>query len=209
MLESIAGVHREAELPEFHRKTFAMRAKARAPEVNREAPAFGRKAVLYATCFVDYNRPAIGEAAQAVLARNGVETKVVFPACCGMPQLEYGAVEEVAARARKVAAELGAWIDKGHDVIALVPSCALMLKFEWPLVAPDDDAVARLSKATHDISEYVVGIARKEGRWYGARAITAAYAGTEGTVPRTPPTLSRHYPGAIGIARKVLCRRFI
>ena len=80
-----------------------------------------------------------------------------------MPQLEYGAVEEVAARARKVATELGAWIDKSYDVIALVPSCALMLKFEWPLMAPDAAAVARLSKATHDISEYVVGIARKEG----------------------------------------------
>ena len=63
----------------------------------------------------------------------------------------------------KVAASLGPWIDKGYDIIALVPSCALMLKFEWPLIVPDDAAVEKLAKATFDISEYIVDIARKEG----------------------------------------------
>jgi glycerol-3-phosphate dehydrogenase subunit C len=48
-------------------------------------------------------------------------------------------------------------------VIALVPSCALMLKFEWPLIVPHDAAVAKLAKATFDVSQYVVDIARKEG----------------------------------------------
>ncbi|MBV9016972.1 MAG: glycerol-3-phosphate dehydrogenase, partial [Alphaproteobacteria bacterium] len=46
---------------------------------------------------------------------------------------------------------------------ALVPSCALMLKFEWPLIVPDDEAVRKLSRATFDIAEYVVDLARKEG----------------------------------------------
>ncbi|MEE8245769.1 MAG: heterodisulfide reductase-related iron-sulfur binding cluster, partial [Alphaproteobacteria bacterium] len=107
--------------------------------------------------------PGIGEAAQAVLAHNGVECEVVYPSCCGMPQLEHGDIEAVAARARTISATLGAWIDKGYDVIALVPSCALMLKSEWPLIAPDDAGVRRLAGATRDISEYVVDIARNEG----------------------------------------------
>jgi glycerol-3-phosphate dehydrogenase subunit C len=38
-----------------------------------------------------------------------------------------------------------------------------MLKFEWPLILPDDEDVKRLSQATFDISEYVVAIAKKEG----------------------------------------------
>ncbi|MCH7888411.1 MAG: glycerol-3-phosphate dehydrogenase [Proteobacteria bacterium] len=163
LLEKIAGVHRAAALPRFHRKTFSARARRHAPAVNRAAPAFGRKAVLYATCFVEYNDPGIGEAAQAVLAHNGVECEVVYPSCCGMPQLEHGDIEAVAARARTISATLGAWIDKGYDVIALVPSCALMLKSEWPLIAPDDAGVRRLAGATRDISEYVVDIARNEG----------------------------------------------
>jgi glycerol-3-phosphate dehydrogenase subunit C len=127
------------------------------------APASGRKAVLYATCFVNYNNPGIGEAAQAVLARNGVATEVVYPQCCGMPQFEAGDLAKVAGAARHVAATLGPYIDEGHAIIALVPSCALMLKFEWPLLVPDDPAVKKLSRATFDIAEYIVDIAKKEG----------------------------------------------
>jgi len=37
-----------------------------------------------------------------------------------------------------------------------------MMKFEWPLIVPDDKDVAALSQAVFDLSEYVVGIARKE-----------------------------------------------
>ena len=163
VLESVAGVHRDAHLPEYHGKTFAMRARKETPEVNRSAPAFGRKAVLYATCFINYNNPDIGAAARSVLARNGVETEVVYPSCCGMPQLEHGDLARVAANARKIAAELKPWIDKGYDVVSLVPSCSLMLKFEWPLIEPEDDNVKALSQATFDVAEYVVDMARKEG----------------------------------------------
>ena len=163
LMEKALGVDRRAALPTYHGRTFAMRAKRSAPPVNRAAPAAGRKAVLYATCFVNYNNPAIGEAARAVLARNGVETEVAYPRCCGMPQFEQGDLAAVAAAAARVAAELEPWIDQGRDVIALVPSCALMLKFEWPLIAPDNPAVAKLSRASFDVAEYIVGIARNEG----------------------------------------------
>jgi glycerol-3-phosphate dehydrogenase subunit C len=162
-LEAAAGVDRRAALPKFHGKTFAIRARQAPPKIDAAAPAHGRKAVLYATCFVNYNNPDIGIAAQAVLARNGVETEVVYPQCCGMPQLENGNIAKVAEAARKVAATLKPYIDRGYDVIALVPSCALMLKFEWPLIVPDDPDVKILSQATFDVSEYIVSIARKEG----------------------------------------------
>jgi glycerol-3-phosphate dehydrogenase subunit C len=170
-MEKIVGINRNAALPKFHGKTFAMRAKRETPEVNAKAPAFGRKAVLYATCFANYNNPGIGMAARAVLARNGVETEVVYPACCGMPQLERGDIAAVAAAARKVAGELKSWIARGYDVIALVPSCALMLKFEWPLILPDDADVKLLSRATYDCSEYIVDIAKKEGLADGLTAL--------------------------------------
>ena len=163
LLETAAGIDRNAALPKYYGPTFVMRSKRAAPPLDCTAPAYGRKAVLYATCFVNYNNPSIGEATRAVLARNGVETAVLYPRCCGMPQLEQGDLAAVAASAKKVAASLGSWIDKGYDIIALVPSCALMLKFEWPLIVSDDAAVEKLAKATFDISEYIVDIARKEG----------------------------------------------
>jgi glycerol-3-phosphate dehydrogenase subunit C len=176
LMEKALHVHREATLPKFHGKTFTLRAKQEVPTVNESAPAFGRKAVLYATCFVNYNNPGIGDAARRVLAKNGVETSVLYPRCCGMPQMEQGDIEKVVESARSVAAEMGQWIEDGHDIIALTPSCALMLKFEWPLLLPEDPAVKRLAEATFDITEYVVDIARTEGLAEGLRPLEGGVA---------------------------------
>ena len=171
VMQSVAGIDKRADLPKFHAKTFTRAAKSDVPEVNKAAPAYGRKAALYATCFVNYNNPDTGMAARRVLAKNGVETEVVYPSCCGMPQLEQGDIEAVAKKARSVAQEMKPWIDKGYDIVALTPSCALMLKFEWPLILPDDEDVKRLSAATKDISEYVVDISKKEGLAEGIQAL--------------------------------------
>ena len=171
IMEKVTGIDRNAALPKFHGRTFAMRAKRNAPPIDRNAPGFGRKAVLYATCFVNYNNPSIGEAAQAVLAKNGVETEIVYPQCCGMPQLEGGNLAAVAAAAKSVSTALGLWIDKGYDVIALVPSCALMLKFEWPLIVPNDAAVEKLATATFDISEYIIALSKETGLAPGLGAL--------------------------------------
>ncbi len=170
IMQSVLGIHKDASLPKFTSKPFTSRAGT-APEVNPQGPAFGRKAVLYATCFSNYNNPDIAVSARAVLAKNGVETEVVYPSCCGMPQLEQGDIAGVAANASVVAGALKPWIEKGYDVIAVVPSCALMLKFEWPLIVPENADVITLSKATYDITEYIVDMGKKEGMAEGLKPL--------------------------------------
>jgi glycerol-3-phosphate dehydrogenase subunit C len=163
-LQKVAGIHHGARLPKQAGETFEALAHREPAPLNTAAPAYGkRKAVLYATCFVNFHNTEIGKATLSVLAKNGVETEVVHPACCGMPKLELGDLETVARAARTVSEALLPWVDKGYDVVALTPSCALMLKFEWPLILPKDPAIERLSRATFDLSEYVVDIAKKEG----------------------------------------------
>ncbi len=171
MLEKTAGLHHEAHLPKYQSKSFEKLTREKPPVVDRNAPSFGRKAVFYATCFTNYNDPQVGLAARAVLAKNGVETEVVYPHCCGMPMLEQGNIAAVADAARIVSTALKPFIEKGYDIIASVPSCALMLKFEWPLILPKDESVKLLSKATFDLSEYIVDIARKEGLAPGLQPI--------------------------------------
>src|SRR5581483_4152912 len=99
------------------------------------------------TCFVNYNKPSTGMAARDVLAHLGVETRVSYPGCCGMPFLEQGNLERVHTQAEKVAKELVKLIDEGYDIVALTASCGLMLKFEWPLIVPSNEDVKRLSEA--------------------------------------------------------------
>ena len=132
--------------------------------------------MIFATCFANYNNPDIGESALKVLAKNGVDAEVVYPGCCGMPQLEGGDLARVAEKARSTAAALRPHIDAGKDVIALVPSCALMMKFEWPLIVPDDENVKALAQAAYDITEYVVDIADKEGIAPGLSAVEGGVA---------------------------------
>ena len=77
----------------------------------------------------------------------------------------------VAAHARTVAAAMKPWLDQGYEVIALVPSCALMLKYEWPLIEPEEAAVRQLAQKTYDITEYIADIAKQDGLADGMSAI--------------------------------------
>jgi glycerol-3-phosphate dehydrogenase subunit C len=163
VLEKLADIDRNAELPKYHGRTFVGQAKRAPPAVDRNAPAAGRKAVLYATCFVNYNKPATGMAARAVLNHIGVETRAAYPGCCGMPFLEQAELDRVAAQAVKVSRDLCALIDQGYDIVTLTASCGLMLKFEWPLILPDNENVKKLAKATFDIDEYVIDISKRHG----------------------------------------------
>jgi len=164
LLEKTLGIDRDAELPRFAAKTLMKRARKAKREPNNAAPAFGkRKAALFATCFVNFNKPETGEAAVAVLNKLGVETTVDYPGCCGMPFLEQADLGRVAKQARTVAAALRPLIDGGYDIVTPTASCGLMFKFEWPLIVPNDENVKALSKATFDIDEYVVDIAKKHG----------------------------------------------
>lgn len=163
LLDAVAGIDAEAELPKYHSKTATDRLKAPVP-ADPAGPAFGqRKAVLYATCFVDYNQPDTAVAAARVLARQGVDARLVYPECCGMPQLESGDLADVAGRAQRVADAFAPWIADGYEVVALTASCGLMMKFEWPLLLPENHAVQRLAAATRDISEYVVDLSKAFG----------------------------------------------
>ena len=170
LMDAVAGIDKGAELPKFHSRTASDRLKSPLA-ADPAGPAFGqRKAAIYTTCFVDYNEPDTAVAARGVLAKLGVETRLAYPECCGMPQLEAGDIAEVARRAEKVSAELLPLIDAGYDIVALTASCSLMMKFEWPLILPEHDGVKRLAEATRDISEYVVEINKAHGMAPGLTA---------------------------------------
>jgi glycerol-3-phosphate dehydrogenase subunit C len=163
VIGALTGIDPEPELPRYHART-ATRRLPHPLAPSADGPAFGRRKVaIYATCFVEYNQPDVAVAAARVLALQGVDARLVYPECCGMPQLEAGNLVDVAARAQRVAAAFAPHIEDGCEVVALTASCGLMAKFEWPLMHPGDAQVAQLSAATRDICEYVVGLSREFG----------------------------------------------
>jgi len=164
VMEKTIGVDRDAVLPKFHTRTFMAQDRSDPVSPNPHAPAFGkRKAAIFATCSVNYNKPATGMSARAVLNHIGVETRSAYPGCCGMPYLEQAQLDKVAEQAAKVSKDLCKLIDEGFDIVTPTASCGLMLKFEWALIVPENEDVQRLSKHVFDIDEYVVTVAKTEG----------------------------------------------
>jgi glycerol-3-phosphate dehydrogenase subunit C len=88
-------------------------------------------------------QPDIGMAARAVLAKNGVETEVVYPSLLRHAAAGTGR-HRPRRRNRPKSRRTPARMDRqGLRRGPLVPSCALMLKFEWPLIVPDNDDIKR------------------------------------------------------------------
>ncbi|MGL5720085.1 MAG: heterodisulfide reductase-related iron-sulfur binding cluster [Alphaproteobacteria bacterium] len=163
LLEKTLGVDRRAHLPAFASQPFA-KALAQHPALpNPQAPGFGEKVVLYATCYMNYNDVQTGLAARAVLAHNGVQLEVVYPECCGMPQLEQGNLGEVAQKAEAITRALLPWVKQGYTVVPLVPSCTLMIRQEWPLLLPENPVVGQVAQRIQDLSEYLVSLSRGKG----------------------------------------------
>jgi len=88
-----------------------------------------------------------------------------------MPFLEQAEPQKVVDQAKLVSKELIKWVNKGYDVVTLTASCGLMLKFEWPLLLPEDDNIKKLSLNTKDIDEYIVEISKNEGLVEGLNEI--------------------------------------
>ena len=171
LLELVAGIDVRVALPVYNSETFSNYFKKNKDLINVGKISKNRKAVIYSTCFVNFNKKNTGVAALKVLKKNGIEVQEAYPGCCGMPFLEQADLPKVVEQAKKVSKDLLKWVDKGYQVITLTASCGLMLKFEWPLLLPNDENIKKLSKSVSDIDEYIVDIAQNEGLAEGLQEI--------------------------------------
>ena len=171
ILELITGIDMRVKLPVYNSETFSNYFKKNRVPINTDAPSKNRKVVIYSTCFVNFNKKDTGIAALKVLKKNGVEVQEAYPGCCGMPFLEQADLPKVVEQAKKISKDLLEWVDKGYQVITLTASCGLMLKFEWPLLLPNNERIKKLSKSVSDIDEYIVDIAQNEGLAEGLQEI--------------------------------------
>ncbi len=163
LIETVAGIDRRAHLPPFMDVPLVNKGPGIVPAPNPNGPAFGRKVAVYAGCHDNFNDGMPGEALVKVLAHNGVRVRIEHPDCCGMPKFENGDLPAVANAAQRISGFFAPLVEDGWDIVPLTTSCALMLKFEWPLIAPDNADVAVLAGRTFDVSEYVVALAKSTG----------------------------------------------
>jgi len=167
LLDQVLGVHPEAILPEYHNDTLAKRLAGHTRPDLTPQPTEGTrgKVALFGTCYGNYNEPHLGEDLVAVFEHNGIPVSLIENSrCCGMPKLELGDLDSVAAAKDHNIPLLAAVVDEGYDIVAPVPSCVLMFKQELPLMFPDDPAVAKVRAAIFDPFEYLA-LRHKAGKF--------------------------------------------
>jgi Fe-S oxidoreductase len=157
LLEKTLGVHRDARVPAYARKTARKRLKHL--DGAGDAQVAGRtrgKVALFATCYCDFIQPEPVADLAAVFAHNGIVVKLVErEVCCGMPKLELGDLQAIATYKEQNIPVLAAAIRDGWDITAAIPSCVLMFKQELPLMFPDDEDVQLVKRHIFDPFEYL------------------------------------------------------
>ena len=159
LLDTTLGVHRNAPLPEYHSQSFHKREARRAkPALETVATDETRgKVVVFATCYGNRNLPGMDEDLVAVFNHNGIPvTTLPDEKCCGMPKLELGDLEAVQRLKDHNIPQMAKLVDEGWDIVAPVPSCALMFKQELPLMFPDDEQVKKVQERMFDPFEYLM-----------------------------------------------------
>jgi glycerol-3-phosphate dehydrogenase subunit C len=164
LMEKALGIHKDKLLPDFAPTTFERWAGKEG--LLTDDPT-GVEAVLFQTCFVQHNAPDIGEDTVDVLERNGVKVACVQGLkCCGMPAWEHGDLDFLRAEAKATLRILSPFVEAGAKVLAINPTCSMMLRREWPelLEKEDREKGEALAKATMDPGEFLWSI-RKQPRF--------------------------------------------
>lgn len=160
-MEKTLGIHRDKLLPDFASSTFESWAESQG-KMRKEPKA---EVVLFQTCYVQNNEPQIGRDTLEVLEKNQVDACCARGLqCCGMPKWEHGDLDGLREQAKRNLDILMPYVENGAKVLAINPTCSMMLRKEYPeLVAPEDkERAQRLAEAVRDPSEFLWSIRSEE-----------------------------------------------
>ncbi|MHB8294143.1 MAG: heterodisulfide reductase-related iron-sulfur binding cluster [Acidimicrobiales bacterium] len=154
LMESVSGIASDRLLPPYAKQRFSTWWKARSAGAPGGSGA-PLNVALFTTCFVEYMEPSVGKALVGVYERNGIACSLPDGLrCCGAPWLHAGLLPQFTRHARANVQVLSAEVRAGRDVVVAEPTCAYVLKRDYPIYAPSPDAEL-VAAATYDSSEYL------------------------------------------------------
>jgi len=153
VMEKVTGIAADRKLPQYARERFSRWFSRRT-----STPATPSRAAvaLFPTCLVEYQEPAIGRAVVDVCEHNGIACELPpGQVCCGMPWLDAGDIDRFTDAARRNVASLAPAARAGRSILVPQPTCAYVLKHDYPDVLGTEDA--RLVAAqTRDVAEHLM-----------------------------------------------------
>ncbi|MCZ7531325.1 MAG: heterodisulfide reductase-related iron-sulfur binding cluster [Acidimicrobiia bacterium] len=157
-MEKTVGIAADRVLPNFAKVRFS-RWFGRHPR--RPDPPKG-EVTLFPTCIVEYQEPAIGKDMVGVYEHNGIGCDLPEgQVCCGMPWLDAGDVDRFMKHAKRNVEVLDDAATAGRPIIVPQPTCAYVLKKEYPEYL-QTDAARRVADSVQDVSEHLMGLHRND-----------------------------------------------
>ncbi len=153
IMEKTAGIDQRAKLPPINDQTFTSFLKDNLVPVKNPV----RKAILFYTCLLNYNFLEKGKALLHVLYKNNIHIEVPEQNCCGIPFFDIGDLDSSIKKAKYNVDMMIDYVRNGYDVIVPVPTCALQIKHEYPLLLRTDEA-KEVSEKTYEIGDYLFAL---------------------------------------------------
>ena len=170
LMEKTAGLASERLLPPYARTRFSTWFRRRGGDREPSPSALGAgqgRVSVFPTCFIEYMEPAIGQDLVKVYERNGVTCSLPDGAsCCGAPWLHQGNIARFTKAASANVRVLAEEVRAGRDVVVAQPTCAYVIRRDYPLylAATPLAADARLvAEHTSDPAEYLMALHKGEG----------------------------------------------
>ncbi len=153
LMEKATGISKVRMMPTFAKERFTKWFRRRS-RITVGAPR-GEVAV-FPTCLVEYQDTSIGKALVNVYEHNGIGCTVPEgQVCCGMPWLDAGDTAKFVEHATKNVDALLPAVQAGKPVVVPQPTCAYVLKQEYPDFL-GTDAARTVAANTYDASEYLM-----------------------------------------------------
>jgi glycerol-3-phosphate dehydrogenase subunit C len=161
IVATVLDVHPGAILPEYHVRTFVAWFQKNYGEGFRpENPV--KKVALFASCTVNYNDPEIGKACVRILEHNNIEVIVPEQRCCGMPLVDIGDYDGAVKKMSFNLDRLSVLVDEGYDIVVPQPTCALVLREDYPIRSKEAEAAKKVAEHTFEIGHYLADLAREK-----------------------------------------------
>lgn len=159
LMQTTLGIHKDKKIPEYYKPDFEKRFEKEHARVQVEAVD---KVALFYTCLMNNNRPWVGEQFAEILEAHNISIVVPEQECCGMPELGTGELDRVFPKVDRNVKRLLPLVEAGYKIIAMSPSCSMMLRLEYEQYAHDKEAAKKLAAATLDPCEYLMQLHRKK-----------------------------------------------
>ncbi|HYG57679.1 MAG TPA: anaerobic glycerol-3-phosphate dehydrogenase subunit C [Symbiobacteriaceae bacterium] len=148
-MQGLLGLSARRPLPRFTRRPYRV-------DPRHRAPAGSRSVVFFMGCYARYYDPDLADAVVAVLEYNGFQVIIPKQECCGLPLLANGFPEKAGEKAACNLAHLDEYTRAGIPVVAVDPSCALMLKADYQELL--GEKAAAFGAQVHELGAFLRGL---------------------------------------------------